>query len=177
MATHKDEDVRLESELLLCIGAPVMVLHNLSICQGLLNGTKGTIYDILYHPDTKEAAAILILVPKRVGNKDGYSGPSFLTKEEVRDGVNLDEFAVVALGEYTVTEVGGKNVTSSRTQFPIMLSWAVTVHKAQGLTLPQVVFNAGDDEMNAGIFFVGLTRVRHPNHLKFHPMPTKYRVM
>ena len=61
----------MESELLLCIGAPVMVLHNLSISQGLLNGTKGTIYDILYHPDTKEAAAILILVPKRVGNKDG----------------------------------------------------------------------------------------------------------
>ena len=176
MAKQKDEDVRLESELLLCIGAPVMVLHNLCISHGLLNGTKGTIYDILYHPDTKEAAAILILVPKRVGNKDGYSGPSFLTQEEVRDGVNLQEFAVVALGEYTVEEVEG-HVRSSRTQFPIMLSWAVTVHKAQGLTLPQVVFNAGDDEMNAGVFFVGLTRVRHPNHLKFHPMPTKHRVV
>ena len=93
----------MESELLLCIGAPVMVLHNLCISHGLLNGTKGTIYDILHHPDTKEAAAILILVPKCVGNKDGCSGPSFLTKEEVRDGVNLKEFAVVALGKSTVT--------------------------------------------------------------------------
>lgn len=57
-----------------------------------------------------------------------------------------------------------------------MLAWAVTVHKAQGLTLDRVVFDAGDSEASTGLFFTAVTRVRDPSHLAFQPMPDLERV-
>eukprot|EP00965_Chrysotila_dentata_P156512 5171585-Pleurochrysis_carterae.AAC.1 len=58
-----------------------------------------------------------------------------------------------------------------------MLAWAATVHKSQGLTLRQVLFDSGHKEPNnsIGISFVALTRVRHPAHMAFSPLPTLER--
>lgn len=51
-----------------------------------------------------------------------------------------------------------------------------SIHKAQGLTLNRVVIDAGDDERSMGLLFVALTRVRHPSHVSFDPVPTLERV-
>ena len=56
------------------------------------------------------------------------------------------------------------------------LAWAVTIHKSQGLTLDRVVIDAGSDERAMGQLFVALTRVRHPSHVAFYPMPTQERL-
>ena len=34
----------------------------------------------------------------------------------------------------------------SQTQFPLFLSWAVTIHKCQGLTLPEIVVNMAHEK-------------------------------
>ena len=52
-----------------------------------------------------------------------------------------------------------------------MLAWCVTIHKAQGLTLDRALIDAGSDERAMGQLFVALTRVRHPDHVAFSPMP------
>ena len=48
---------------------------------------------------------------------------------------------------------------------------ALTVHKAQGLTLRRVTYDAGlqEPDFAVGITFVALTRVRHPGHIVFSP--------
>ena len=39
-----------------------------------------------------------------------------------------------------VFPVNGKtSFQASQTQFPLVLSWAITIHKYQGLTLPEIV--------------------------------------
>ena len=63
-----------------------------------------------------------------------------------------------------------------RSQFPLMLAACVTMHKAQGLTLDRVLIDAGPDEKAMGQLFVALTRVRHPDHVAFSPLPTLDRV-
>ena len=53
----------------------------------------------------------------------------------------------------------------------LMLLRALTVHKAQGLTLRRVTVDVGPKEPDhaIGITFVALTRVRHPGHIVLSP--------
>jgi len=48
----------------------------------------------------------------------------------------------------------------SRTQLPLQLAWAVTIHKAQGLTIPKCILNLGSADFQAGLTYVGFSRVR-----------------
>jgi len=57
----------------------------------------------------------------------------------------------------------------SCSQFPVMASWAVTIHKAQGLTLDRVIIDAGDDESSVGLFFVAI-------HVSSPTTPTRPRI-
>ena len=57
--------------------------------------------------------------------------------------------------------------TCSRQQLPLRLAWAITIHKAQGLTLDKVVINVGKKEFYASLTFVACSRVRHLSDLAF----------
>ena len=47
------------------------------------------------------------------------------------------------------------------------LAWAVTIHKAQGLTLDKVVIDVGRKEFSTGLTFAGDSSVRHLEDLPF----------
>ena len=57
------------------------------------------------------------------------------------------------------------NRSISRTQFPLVLGWALTPWKAQGMTLDKVIVKLGASVSEPGVLFVALSRVRHPNDL------------
>lgn len=50
-------------------------------------------------------------------------------------------------------------------QFPLVLAYAVTCHKSQGLTLPAAVVHCSN-EFVPGLTYVALSRVKDPNHLQ-----------
>src|SRR5579859_7101884 len=56
---------------------------------------------------------------------------------------------------------------ASREQLPLVLGWAMTIHKSQGLTLSHVVLDLREKEMNVGIFYVGCSRVKSYKGLAF----------
>eukprot|EP00873_Tetraselmis_striata_P007290 jgi/Tetstr1/427554/TSEL_017680.t1 len=72
--------------------------------------------------------------------------------------VRFDNGAVRALEPARWTKFAG-NEAASRTQIPLKLAWALTVHRAQGMTLDRVQCVVGD-AFAAGQIYVALSRAR-----------------
>ena len=48
----------------------------------------------------------------------------------------------------------------SRTQFPLQLCWAMTIHKSQGLTIDRAVIDIGKSDIGIGMTYVALSRLK-----------------
>ena len=58
-------------------------------------------------------------------------------------------------------------VVGSITQFPVILAWAITIHKSQGKTIPKLFINLAGGTRMDGQFYVALSRGVDLDHLRF----------
>uniref|UniRef100_A0A1X7T2L0 ATP-dependent DNA helicase n=1 Tax=Amphimedon queenslandica TaxID=400682 RepID=A0A1X7T2L0_AMPQE len=69
-----------------------------------------------------------------------------------------------------------KNLYIHRKQFPLILSYAITIHKCQGLSLDAAIIDLSTDVFGDGMAYVALSRVRTLNGLhllSFDPLSVK----
>ncbi len=130
------EETRLPSPRILKIkaGASVMFTKN-DIDHRWVNGTSGTVIKI-------REPFITIQTDKGI----------FDVKRESWETI-----------QYVYDEDSGKIVTEtigSYTQFPLMLAWAITIHKSQGKTLDQVFIDIGRGAFAQGQVYVALSRCK-----------------
>ena len=119
-------------ELMLRVGIPVMLLRNISIEQGLCNGT------IL---EVEQLGATIIRLKQLNGPFAGQS-------------VVLPRFI------FDHDEVARGGVAFKRVQFPIRPCFAMTITKSQGGTYDRVGIHLRNHEVFAhGMLYVGLSRV------------------
>jgi ATP-dependent DNA helicase PIF1 len=129
-----------------------MLTKNVWQIKGLYNGALGTVKAILYAEGAKPPE-----LPRCVLVEfDDYVGPSIIPGEKI---VPIIPAAV------PFDSRSGKQ--GSRQQLPLVLGWATTIHKSQGLTLDRALVDVGVSEINPGATYVACSRVRTPQGLAF----------
>ncbi|XP_058800179.1 ATP-dependent DNA helicase PIF5-like [Phymastichus coffea] len=112
------------------IGCKIMIRRNIDVSIGLVNGTIATV----------------IAVTK---GKTGIDSVTIRLQSNQEYSIKQLEYQFQILDQVFIT----------RKQFPICLSYAITIHKSQGLSLENAVIDAGNSIFSCGQTYVALSRV------------------
>jgi hypothetical protein len=164
------------SVIKLSIGSRVMLLKNIDPLRGLVNGTTGTVVGFVYstvesanpiceRPDVSTAARIepqLPVVLVRV-DEEFWKAPdyNFTISPPLDKSGNWDRVIAIPPIESRTSFImkfqsGQKHI--KRIQLLLILAFALTVHKAQGLTKEYVLFLASSKLFARALAYVALSR-------------------
>ena len=144
----------LADSLLIAVGARVMLMRNTDVNDGLVNGAFGTVVEIIQ--DNLEAPASAVHVK--------FDNPKVGAKQQLQN-------KAVPIKPYEEQMLSHKNVR--RRQFPLKLAWACTVHKVQGMTVDEIVYDM-DGTFSSGQAYVALSRVTKLSGLYIKNYDPKY---
>ena len=126
----------LEKCLLLSEGVRIMLRKNIDTAKGLVNGAMGIVKEIVRHSNDPNSAIEKLLV-----EFDGIDGVVAITRDTRKVKLFEDSYL-------------------HRRQFPISTGYALTIHKAQGMSLSHVFCDLGCMIFATGQIYVALSRCK-----------------
>ncbi|KAI3835786.1 hypothetical protein MKW92_033247 [Papaver armeniacum] len=123
----------------ICLGARVMLIKNKDVEAGLVNGAVGTVIGF----DRDYASKVL----------------KKMCAERIRPKVRFDSGLEMVIEPDTWEVTEGNEVQAQRAQIPLILAWAVSIHKCQGMTLDRLQTDLSR-AFGCGMVYVALSRVR-----------------
>ena len=167
---------QLENQIYLAVDALSLLTTNLQPSIGLANGSTGVVKQIVWNStatdDTISDAANLFVW---IDFGEQYSGPSFFDEDESRKGW-FPIFARTAIHTEADSSSRGYKV-HERIMLPLKLSWAWTIHKAQGQTIrDKVILDLGKQEMSLGLSYVAFSRATRLSNIGIVGGITKERL-
>ena len=172
------EQTNFSMNLELRIGARIMLVYNVCIPDGLVNGTFGTIIDILFN---KEGQAETIII--------AFDNPDTGLKQRAEFKVISEEYADQSgcpifkhPTEHYINYRSAKNQGKSHgakwklNQFPLRLAWASTGHKVQGVGIKEgtdVVVH-GHKYMPYALMYMMLSRAEKKENVFLEDFEPKY---
>ena len=139
-------DRTIPRRLQLKVGAQVMLKANLKVAEGLVNGSRGVVTDL-----GVDWAKVKIFRGDEI-----YISPYCWS---VDDTPKVSKSDAEALLEQKHNPVVTREC--SRKQLPLILAWALTIHKSQASTLDYAICDVGPDIFMPGQAYVALSRVRN----------------
>ena len=153
---NSDRSCNLLSKIILSRESTVRLTANLWTSAGLTNGAVGVVKYILYRRGCRPPA----LPSAVIVSFDNYIGPSFLP------GVPRSVPIVPVQRDWY-----DHKVHCQREMLPLILGYALSIHKLQGSTCDRVILNPGEVEFATGLLLVGATRTKTFEGLAFSPCP------
>ena len=151
MEIGDDKVLGLSPILYLSIGAKVMLKINLWVDMGLVNGSMGEVVDVWSVAESNLPIAVFVKF-------NDYIGPSF-------DANVAKVVPIIPVTRAFRSKINGEFVSLTRTQIPLSLAYAMTIHKSQGLTLPKTAVNLTGCYKTDGLAYVALSRVKEIDDL------------
>ena len=133
-----------------------MLTVNVDVCDGLVNGARGIVKEVV-----KSTNKVIKFDDSNIGAIQASP-----YKVQYPDSVPILKHTV----NFTIKGIRGTEIT--RNQFPLVLAWATTIHKVQGLTLDQIVVNLKCGKFAPGQTYHAISRVKTLKKLfliNFHP--------
>ena len=156
MPTNPCETGNLKKVLTVKVNAKVMITTNIDVNDGLRNGAMGTVTNVVIDERTGQMICILVVFDsKHVGQEAIHTSAH----------KNKNQNVVPIYKTQATFPIHTQKKTScqaTRSQFPLTLAWAVTIHKCQGLTLPEIVIDMtpAKGKVKPGEAYVAFSRVR-----------------
>ena len=165
------KDGKYHKHLYLAAGAHVMVRNNMWTEGGVVNGAMGILRHLVVDPadnsvDTDGIRPVVALV-----EMDNFKCANPLVPSQPK-------LVPIRMCTHEWTVGHGKySQACSRTQLPLELAWAITIHKSQGLTIgpghniQKVVIDVGATEHWApGLLYVAVSRANNLGCIAFDPI-------
>ena len=149
MPTKRSDTGGLINVLDIAVGARVILTYNINSSDGLVNGAMGVVVNII--EKLRTVTTILVqfdngVVGLQAKNQSHYRNEHPNAVPICRHEANFD------IGKRKTTEV-------TRRQFPLVLAWASTIHKVQGMTVNDIVVSM-KGKLMPGQAYVALSRVK-----------------
>ncbi|CAG7725428.1 unnamed protein product [Allacma fusca] len=129
----------------IAIGCRIMLTRNLGVNVGLTNGCQGIVLHVEYNDNCKESVKCI------VGQFEDYSGNHFVTLPNGSKG-----FPIFRIADTEFNEAICKYVPDEK--FQLVLCYATTAQKSQGLNLKMAAVFLDEHEFAPGLDFVVLSR-------------------
>ena len=133
MPTNPHETGNLKNILTVKINSRVMNTTNIDVTDGLMNGAMGTVTNAVIDQTTGKISVILVAFDsEHVEQEARYTSVYYCVDQNA-----------VPIHQTRATFLVDKKASfqATRSRFPLTLAWAVTIHKCQGLTLPEIVID------------------------------------
>ncbi|TAQ90473.1 hypothetical protein B7494_g1207 [Chlorociboria aeruginascens] len=162
---YKDslQEHRWPTNLVLKVGAKVVLLHNLSHARGLVNGSQGTVVGFadtstwpVADTNSKKAERDAALI------KAFQAASSFICP--IVRFTNGRTETIMPVASESLRGPSADRYRVCRTQIPLGLAWALSIHKSQGMTLGYVEVSS-QDIFESGQLYVGLSRAQRMDGL------------
>jgi ATP-dependent exoDNAse (exonuclease V) alpha subunit len=152
----------LISKIIISRNTVFRLTSNLWTKAGLTNGAVGRIHAIIYSENQQPPS----LPAGIIATFDDYKGPPFLP--------NLEKSVPIVPVR---RDWHANKIHCTRTMLPIILGYALSIHKLQGSTCERVILNPGKKEFANGLLLVGATRTKRFENLAFAPFPNYSRFL
>ena len=160
----KIDDTPFKKFLKIKVGAKVMVTFNINISDSLVNGSTGTVVDIVKSNGTIQSI-LIVFDDEDAGLVQRSANKNFL----IDNYPNATPIFKTSLEYFPTSKRSGTahGCKVKVTQFALRLSWASTCHRVQGVTVPkgQNLVANGHDQIPPAMQYVMMSRVSNIENL------------